>query len=392
MSIILNEEEKMIAVSARQFLEGSCSPTLVRKMEVDPLGYSPELWQQAADLGWIGMCLPENVGGSEMPLSYLGLVLREVGRAVAPLPLLSTSVAAITIARNGSDAQKQAILPPVVEGKSILTFAFTESDPQIGPDAISMIAKADGDDFILSGIKLFVDNFAVASKILVVARTGGAGADGISLFVVDTDAKGIASRDLVTLAKDRQNEVTFTNVRVPRANLIGVEGGAWGAVKDMLDLGTILICALMVGATRQDIEMAFDYAKMRTAFGQPIGGFQSVQHMCADMVIWTDGGELLTFEALWKMDRNLPASVEVSQAKSFCNDRCVAAVRNSQIIHGGIGFMMEFDLHLWFRRVSAWALRMGNSLEHRARIAAALIDSPGKVVLGRPLSLPGESE
>jgi alkylation response protein AidB-like acyl-CoA dehydrogenase len=141
----------------------------------------------------------------------------------------------------------------------------------------------------------------------------------------------------------------------------------------------------MVGAARKDIEMAIEYAKFRVAFGQPIGAFQSVQHTCADMQIWVDGGELLTFEALWKIDQGLPASVEVSQAKAFCNEKCEAAVRNSQSIHGGIGFMMEFDLQLWFRRVSAWTMRMGTSFDHRARIAHALIDLPGLVVLGRPM-------
>jgi alkylation response protein AidB-like acyl-CoA dehydrogenase len=236
-------------------------------------------------------------------------------------------------------------------------------------------------------VKLFVDNFTQADYCLVVARTtaGSKGAQGLSLFIVDTRSKGISQKALITLAKDKQSEVTFQDVRVPKANLIGPAGEAWPIVERMLDRGTALLCAQMVGAARKDIEMAIEYAKFRTAFGQPIGSFQSVQHTCADMQIWVDGGELLTFEALWKIDQGLPASVEVSQAKAFCNEKCEAAVRNSQSIHGGIGFMMEFDLQLWFRRVSAWTMRMGTSFEHRARIAHALIDIPGEVTLGRPL-------
>ncbi|GIT69507.1 MAG: hypothetical protein Ct9H300mP27_06110 [Chloroflexota bacterium] len=127
----------------------------------------------------------------------------------------------------------------------------------------------------------------------------------------------------------------------------------------MLDLATALICAQMVGATRKDAEMAIEYAKNRVAFGRPIGSFQSIQHLCADMIVWVDGGQLLTYEALWRMDQSLPASIEVSQAKAFCNDKCVAACRTSQTIHGGMGFMMEFDLHLWYRRVTAWSMRLG---------------------------------
>ena len=138
----------------------------------------------------------------------------------------------------------------------------------------------------------------------------------------------------------------------------------------------------MVGAARKDIEIGIEYAKNRVAFGRPIGAFQSVQHMCADMTIWVDGAQMLTYEALWKMDEGIPASVDVSQAKAFCNDKCQAAVRSSQVLHGGMGFMMEFDLHLWYRRVCAWTMRLGTSFEHRARVSKALIEEPGRVRLG----------
>lgn len=390
----MNDDERLIAESAREFLEGECPVSLVRAMEADPLGYPPELWQKVAGLGWQGMCLPERFGGSNMPLVYLGLVLQEVGRAVAPLPLHSTAVASLVIARDGSEAQQQKYLPPVVAGKSVMTWAFTEQDPRFVPDAVQMQARVQGDQFILDGRKLFVDNFPAVDQCLVVARTtpGSKGAKGLTLFIIDARSNGISHTPLVTLAKDKQSEVVFKQVRVPKANAIGPVGEAWPIVERMLDRGTALLCAQMLGATRKDIEMAFEYAKFREAFGQPIGAFQSVQHMCADMVIWVDGGELLTFEALWKLDQGLMASVEVSQAKAFCNEKCEAAVRNSQTIHGGIGFMMEFDLHLWFRRVSAWTMRMGTAYEHRARIAHALIDVPGKVILGCPVPVVPEEQ
>jgi alkylation response protein AidB-like acyl-CoA dehydrogenase len=393
MDTLPNDDERLVAESAREFLDGECPTTLVRAMENDPLGYPPELWKKVAELGWQGMCLPESVGGSTMPLVYLGLVLREAGRALAPLPLHSTAVAALTIAADGSEAQQQAYLPDVVSGKSVLTWAFSEDDPRLIPEAVHMNARVQGDQFLLDGTKLFVDNFSAANHCLVVARTTpeSKGAKGLTLFIVDTKTSGISHTPLVTLAKDKQSEVTFKGVRVPKANVIGPVGEAWPIVERMLDRGTALLCAQMLGAARKDIEMAFEYAKFREAFGQPIGAFQSVQHMCADMQIWVDGGELLTFEALWKMDQGLPASVEVSQAKSFCNEKCEAAVRNSQCIHGGIGFMMEFDLQLWFRRVSAWTMRMGTTYEHRARIAHALIDLPGTVVLGQPVPVVPEN-
>ena len=388
MDVLLSEEEQMVKNLAREYLEAECSTELAREMELDELGYSPALWKQMADLGWFVMAIPEAYGGQVLPLTYLGIVLEEVGRAIAPVPFHSTMVAALTIAQDGTDEQKQQILPKVAYGDSILTWAFTEQSPKYLPDTIHTEATKDGDNYVISGTKMFVDNFNVAEKCLVVCRTApeSSANEGISVFLVDTANEGITQSPLVTIAKDKQSKVVFDQVRVPASNMIGIQDQGWPIVNDMLDRGTALLCAQMVGAARKDAELAIEYAKGRVAFGRPIGSFQSIQHMCADMTIWVDGGQMLTFEALWRMDQGLPASIEVSQAKSFCNEKCEAAVRSSQVIHGGIGFMMEFDLHLWFRRVSAWTMRMGTSFEHRARIAEMLIDQPGKVRLGMPMT------
>jgi alkylation response protein AidB-like acyl-CoA dehydrogenase len=140
----------------------------------------------------------------------------------------------------------------------------------------------------------------------------------------------------------------------------------------MLERATALMCAQIVGATRKAVEMAVDYAKWRVAFGRPIGAFQSIQHMCADMVTWVDGASLLTYEALWKLSQGLPASVEVAAAKSFCNERCQAALRHANQIHGGVAQIREFDLNLWYRRAAAWTMKLGRTFEHRAKSARAL--------------------
>ncbi len=387
MDTLLNEEEQMVKNSARQFLESECPPALVRDMERDERGYPAELWSKVVDLGWTGLALPEEYGGSGLPLSYLGIVLEEMGRALAPLPIHSTSVAALTIANAGSEQQKRDSLPAVANGDSILTWAFTEQTPRYTPDAINLEAALDGDDYVLNGTKMFVDNFVVADKCLVVVRTAAKSEDnvGVSLLIVDTNSAGISHVPLLTMAKDKQSEVTFDNVRVPKANVVGEADRGWPIVQDMIDLATVLLCAQMVGAARMDADMAIEYAKNRTAFGRPLAAFQSLSHMCADMIMWVDGGQLLTYEALWKLDQGLPASVEISQAKSFCNEKCENIVRYGQMIHGGIGFMMEFDLHLWYRRVCSWTMRLGTTYEHRARVAAALLAHEGKVELGRPV-------
>ena len=390
MDVLPNEEEQMVKNLAREFLEAECPPRLARDMEKDDLGYPPDLWRQLADLGWLGISLPEQYGGQGLPLTYLGLITEELGRAIAPVPFHSTMVAALTIADGGSAEQKQELLPRVCRGDLVLAWAFSEENPRLLPETIHCQAVEDGDNFVLTGTKMFVDNFVAAEKCLVACRTAESTEDssGISLLLVDTGSTGVTQIPLTTLAKDKQSKVIFQGVRVPKANLIGELNQAWPIAQQMLDRGTALLCAQMVGAARKDAEMGIEYAKNRVAFGRPIGAFQSIQHICADMILWVDGGQLLTYEALWKMDQGLPASVEVSQAKSFCNDKCEAVVRSSQVLHGGMGFMMEFDLHLWFRRVTAWSMRLGTSFEHRARISRALLDQPGQVRLGMNLEVP----
>ena len=384
MDVLPNEEEQMLKNGAREFLEAESPPSLAREMEKDDLGYPPDLWRQMGELGFLGLAIPEEYGGQGATLTHLGIVLEEVGRAIAPVPFHSTMVPALTVASDGSPEQRREMLPRVSSGDLVMSWAFTEADSRYRPESVRMEAVEEGDYFLLSGTKTFVDSFEASEKCLVACRTSAPSerGEGVTLFLVDTDSPGVSHTPLVTLAKDRQSKVVFDRVRAPRSSIVGELDQGWPVAERMLDRGTALLCAQMVGAARKDAEMAIEYAKQRVAFGRPIGAFQSIQHLCADMILWVDGAQLLTYEALWRMDQGLPAGVEVSQAKAFCNDKCEAAVRSSQVIHGGIGFMMEFDLHLWFRRVSAWTMRMGTSFEHRARVARALLDSPGKVRLG----------
>ena len=277
------------------------------------------------------------------------------------------------------------LLPRVCKGDLILTWALSERDPRALPEAIHTEAKADGDHFVLNGTKMFVENFNVAEKCLVACRTGGSGSDGISVFLVDTNAPGITRTDLLTLAKDKQAKVEFNGVRVPKANLVGDLNQGWSTAEAMFDRAVVLQCAQHIGAARRQAEMGIEYAKTRVAFGRPIGAFQAIAHLCADQTIWIDGGQLLTYEALWRMDQGLPASVEVSQAKAFCNDKFMISGWGANQIHGGVGFIDEFDLSLWFRRVAAMCMKLGTTYEHRARVAAALLDQPGKVQLGESM-------
>ena len=388
MNVLPSEEELMVKNAAREFLEAECPPSLARAIEQDERGYSVALWEKMAALGWFGISLPEAYGGGGLPVTYLGLILEECGRAIAPVPLHSTATAALAVASHGTAAQQDDILPRVARGDLIMTWAAQETDPRLRPDAIQCRGEVDGDALVITGVKHFVDNFAAAELVVMAVRTAAPSAEhaGITLVIVPTRAAGISETRLTTLAKDSQSKLTLDGVRVPLSNVIGEIHRGWPAASAMLDTGAALLCAQIIGAARKDAEMAIEYAKNRVAFGRPIAGFQSIQHLCADMIVWVDGAQLLTYEALWKLDAGLPYGVEVSQAKAFTNDKCQAAVRSSQQIHGGIGFMMEFDLHLWYRRVTAWTMRLGTSFEHRARVARALLDQPGPVRLGMNLA------
>jgi alkylation response protein AidB-like acyl-CoA dehydrogenase len=375
MNVLFDETEEMLQRTARAMLEIESPVSLARDAEVDELGYSVELWAKMAELGWLGLALPEEYGGQALGLTYLGIIAAELGRAVAPVPFHSTMMAALTIAAEGTTEQRSAALPEVARGASVLTWAFTEEDPRLVPEAIKLEARQDGDGFVLNGVKRFVEYANTAQSCLVACRTlpGSRGREGISLLLVDLKAAGLTSSKYNTIAKENIGELAFQDVRVPAANLIGPLDGGWSAIERMLDRGTALLCAQMAGASRRSMEFAVDYAKHRSAFGRPIGAFQTIAHTCADMLIWVEGAELLSYEALWRLENGLPAEAEVSQAKAFCSEKCMATVRSANVVHGGLAMTSELNLNLWFRRVATWATRLGTAPEHRARLATSIL-------------------
>jgi alkylation response protein AidB-like acyl-CoA dehydrogenase len=242
-----------------------------------------------------------------------------------------------------------------------------------------MTATRVGSDIELLGSKFFVGHFGSAQHCLVAARLDG-GAD-VVLVLVPTNAKGVSAQALSPIAKDAESTVTFDKVRVSAASIVGSASGS-ASFTQLCDLAAALLASQMEGAARKASEMAVAYVKERNAFGQPIAAFQAIQHLAADVVNGIDGTQLLAREATWRMSVGLPAAIEASQAKAFANERCVMAVRSAQQMHGGIGFIAEFDMQLWYRRVVSWSLRCGTTGEHRARVADALLSGSGPVRLG----------
>lgn len=377
MDVLLNDDEISVRDAAASFLATEATASLVREAERDPDRISRALWARIAELGWLGISLPEECGGQDLPLSYLGLLFEELGRRLAPVPMLGTMVAALIIARHGSPAQRE-LLQAVVEGKLILTYAVQEPDARWTTDAVALAGTMDGDQLVLTGEKAFVDNFRTAGRCLVVFRMG----NGLGLALVDPGAGGISVTDLITTAGDAQANVRFDGVRVPATDIVGAAGSGRAIALELMDLAAVFTTALMVGAAGEATHRAAEYAKQRNAFGQPIGSFQAIQHMAADMTIGVDGAQLLAREAIYRIGHGLSARVEVAQAKAFANEKCLAAVRMAQQIHGGMGFIAEFDQQLWYRRVAAWTMRCGTAPEHRVLVAESLLDRQGPVRLG----------
>jgi alkylation response protein AidB-like acyl-CoA dehydrogenase len=381
MDVLLVEDERQVLDQARAFLSGACPTSLVRAAESSST-FSQALWTKIVELGWLETCLPEAVGGLGLPMTYQTLLFEEAGRHLAPVPLLSVMVPCLILAKYGLPRHKEA-LDRARAGDLIFSFAIQEEGGAWSSDAIRMTGRVDGDQLVLNGVKMFVDNFALSGRCLVAFRTPR-GPSGLSLALVDTSLPGLAHIDLVPTAKDSQALVRFGNVRISLEDVVGELGAADAIVAEAMDLATLFTSAQMAGAARKATELAVDYSKQRFAFEQPLGSFQAVQHLSADMVIGVDGVELLCREASWKLGQGEGATVEISQAKAFANDKCVMACRSAQQIHGGIGFIMEFDLQLWYRRVVSWSLRCGTTSEHRRRVADHLLNRNGKVRLDRP--------
>jgi alkylation response protein AidB-like acyl-CoA dehydrogenase len=380
MDILLDDQEVQIREAASEFLAGECTSALVRKIETDPLQYSPALWEKFAENGWLQLCLSDKNGGQELPLTYLALLFELAGYHIAPIPLHATMVPAMIIDRHGN-AQQQQLLQQVLSGDLILSHAVTEANGRWTPESIKLEGRVEGDQLVLNGTKTFVGSYRASKQCLVVYREAAA-PHHLGVVLVPTDAKGLSSDALVSMAKDGEANVQFNNVSVPLSARVGSPEQGHAIALEVMDFSAVLYASMMAGAGRRTLDMAVAHAKQREAFGQPIGAFQAIQHLCANMVNAIDGTTMLAREALWRMDQKLPYRVNVAQAKSFGNEQCMMVVRSAQQIHGGMGFIRDFDLNLWYRRVGSWSLRGGTAAEHRRTIAAALLDQPGKVRIG----------
>jgi alkylation response protein AidB-like acyl-CoA dehydrogenase len=304
------------------------------------------------------------------------ILIEEFGRALVPGPFIPTAVGgAIALLEAGSDEQKQQYLPKIAAGEQIWALAFTEPTARFDAEGVELEAKAEGDSFVLNGSKLFIRDAHVSDYMTVVARTkkGKNPEDGITLFIVDSKSQGISFTELKTIASDKQCEVKFENVKVPKANVLGAVDEGWPIFQRIARKGTVIECAFLVGLAQKDFEISVQYAKDRIQFGRPIGSFQAIQHKAADMVTDVDGARFIMYKAAWSVAEDEPdADMDVHMAKAWCSEATRRVVAHGQQIHGGIGFTKEYIIQLYFRRQKASELAWGDGDYHRELVAEGL--------------------
>jgi 3-oxocholest-4-en-26-oyl-CoA dehydrogenase beta subunit len=368
MDYDLNEEQTMIRDSARRFLKERCPSDYIRAMAGDPKGYTDAVWQEMADLGWMGLMIPESYGGSGMDFLHLSVLLREMGYFGLPGPFFSTVVlGGLTILEAGSAAQKEALLPDCAGGRLFMTLAWLEQEGVYTPEGLRTVAE-NKNGYRLSGTKLFVPQALGADYVICPARTGEKTTD-ISLFLVKTESPGLGLTPLETLADDHQGEVSLDGVAVSDEDLLGGLNEGWPILKKILLMAAVAKSAEMSGGARRVMEMTVTYVKDRVQFGKPVGAFQAVQQHCSDMLTFAETLQFMTEQAAWRISAGLPFEKEAIMCKAWASDAYRKLVALGHQCIGGMGFMEEFDLQLYFKQAKAAEQFFGDADFHREWLA-----------------------
>ena len=374
LDLTFSPEQEMLRETVRGVVATTSPLGVVRELEDDPTGYSPELWKQLAHLDLIGLQLPEEYGGSGMTTLETVVLYEEFGRAIAPSPhFVSSILSGGALARSGSTDQKKAWLPGIVSGEAILTPAWLEPENSSGPKGVQLRAEPDGDGWTLTGTKRHVAFASSADRLVVLARCGD-GAEDIDLFLVDPAADGVTLTQQLTIASDAQYQVELAGVRVTEADRIGAAGTGWGTWSAVMHEGIILVAAQAVGGAQYALDITVQYAKDRQQFDKPLGAFQALAHYLADAATTVDGARVLVHEAAWARSEGRPVAKLAPMAKLYACQTFRDVTAMAQQIFGGIGFTVEFDIQLYFRRakqlqMSWWEPRVLEEL-----IAAQVLD------------------
>jgi len=369
MNFDLTEDQKMLVETVAGFARKSSPVSRLRGLREDATGWSPAVWRQMGEFGWLGVMFPESLGGIGGTFVDASLILTELGSVLAPEPILPSLVAALPILRAGSEEQKKRWLEPMVAGQSSLALAYAEVQSRAGQTEAKLEARKDGGGYSLGGQKRWVLNGHAADQVVVSARTG----DGLSLFVVDRETPGLTVRPVKTMDGHHAAMLSFEGVKVGADRRLGDEGAGAALLSEALDLGAAGCCAEGVGITRTVLWMTCDYLRTREQFGVKIGTFQALQHRAVDMFVQTELCKSMAILAAIRISDGSPAherenAVSAAKVQLATSGRYVT--QQAIQLHGGIGVTDEHDIGLYFKRMHVLNTLFGDDVFHVDRYAA----------------------
>ena len=375
MNLTLSEEQTIMLKSAREFMVEKFSREVIDEIDAGELGYSPEIWKEMGEMGWMGLVLPEEYDGAGMQFQDLGLLFEEIGRVRPVSPFFSTvMLGALPILELGNDEQKKMYLPKIASGESIFTMALTEASGSYEAKGITMKAAISGDNYILNGTKLFVPDAHLSDYMLVVARTGEGAKpeEGISIFIVEIKSPRINITPSKAHNADMVCEVVFKDVKVPKKNILGKPDQAWDDVRSILDKAAVAKCCEMVGGAQRVLEFTVEYAKDRKQFEHHIGSFQAIQHHCANMLADVDSSRMITYEGVWRISEGMPFAIEAAMAKTWVSDAFRRVCLLGHQVHGGYGLIIDHEMHRYFKNSKTGEIDFGDSKFNRKLLAERL--------------------
>jgi len=371
MDLDFSEEQQVLRDMVRAVCAEHAPLAVVRRMEDDPTGYTPELWKPLGELGLLGLLIPDAYGGSEQTLVEAAIVYEELGRSLAPSPHFASSVmSAGVLLRAGSAAQRSEWLPRLAAGEAVVVPAWHEPGRGFGEVGVALRAERDGDGWRLTGAKRHVPFARAATRLLVLARAP----EGVTLFGVDPDAPGVTLTQQRSLASDTQYRVDLEGVRVPDADRIGEPGAGWDTWHGVMHDGIVLLAAQAAGGAARALEITVQYAKDREQFGKPLGAFQAISHYLADAATNVEGARTLVYEAAWARATGRDVSRLAPMAKLFACQTYRDVTAMCQQVWGGVGFTIEYDIQLYFRRAKQLQITWWDTAHLEELVAATVLD------------------
>ena len=364
----------MLRKTALDFMRRDAPKEVVQVLQDTDTGYTEELWRKAVEMGWLGVIIPEQYGGTGNSLTSAGVLFEALGTGPLPGPYFSSGIlGSLVIMEAGSEAQKQGILPAVAEGKQILTLALTEPEYSWEPRGVKTTATSKNGDFVLDGLKLFTIDAQAATQFIVAARTGkGTAAKGVSLFLVDSKSDGVSVRRVPGFLAGRSFEVKLKSVKVPRSAMLGNKDEGWPALQQAIDKAIPVLCAYKVGGCQAVFDMTLEYSRVRVQFGMPIGRFQRVQDMIIEQVDHADAARWTTYEALWKLDTQRPYAESVHLAKAVASQAYWDVVTLAHRVFSGISYSKEHPVSFHIRASRSLYNFLGEPSYHRQQLGKLL--------------------